>query len=97
MAAATAFCEYVIDRVRPELRDEIRFILDQPQLGYNTSKRVYSVPFSSTPFQSLMVAAPKEPPPTSNPVGVAAPMVAPTSATETAMADVGRTTTDRHE
>lgn len=52
---ARQFCHYVLRGLRGEVREQIEFMLDQPQLGYNTVKRIYSVPFPSDLVQTSMV------------------------------------------
>ncbi|MGH7285631.1 MAG: hypothetical protein ACRELY_29275, partial [Polyangiaceae bacterium] len=54
VANAERFDSHVRSMIRPEYRHEMEFMLSRPQLGYNTQKRVFSVPFSSSPFQLVM-------------------------------------------
>jgi len=56
IAVANSFEKFVLENVRKELRNEVKLFLEQPQLGYNTVKALYSVPFPVTVVQTFMLA-----------------------------------------
>ena len=60
VTTAREFAAFVLAAMKPELQRELAFILEQPQIGYNTIKRRHSTVFPVNPFQLLIVAGPKE-------------------------------------
>ena len=60
IATAFEFDAFIRASIRPQLLEEIEMQLDQPQLSYNTRKRVYSMVFPMTPFQVHITPGTKE-------------------------------------
>jgi hypothetical protein len=56
---ASDFADYVLSCVAPTLLEQVQMLLNQPQLGFNTRARMYSVPYPTSPFQSYVTAGKK--------------------------------------
>ena len=52
---AEQFCELVLDAVHPRFSNDVRFMVEQPQLGFNVETGVYSTVFPSNVGTAMFV------------------------------------------
>ncbi len=51
---ASAFAKYILSCVAPTVVRQVELLLNQPQIGFNTRARIYSVPYPASAFQYYM-------------------------------------------